>query len=260
MLRCVMDFCDFYIVESTETAKIKDYIAENHYKFAEKMHDHSNFGPKRDPNPKPIDYRRHMSYSVMEKFKHQLNNNNDDWEDAYVTIFPFNREKMYTKSLVIIGDIKCGKGAFAQKLTDATFVENYTNKSICDNESVRYNKFERNINIAMKQKTLYFKCFVVSPKLLGYIKKGRFVIVLYSITDFKTFDTAKSLLQSTVNANAIIMLVGNKTDLETQRVVSTDIGEQLASEYDVGFCEISVKNDDLDVVIRALIIGRSILM
>jgi Ras-related protein Rab-1A len=67
--------------------------------------------------------------------------------------------------------------------------------------------------------------------------------VVYDVTDRDTFIDVPRLL-GLIRSNAedmVILLLGNKSDLETHRVVSFDEGKALADEFKVSFMETSAK-------------------
>ena len=70
--------------------------------------------------------------------------------------------------------------------------------------------------------------------------KGAFVV--YDITRKSTFlniDNWIGELKTNGSDDILIILVGNKTDLEDKREVSTDDGEKKAKQYGIAFCETS---------------------
>eukprot|EP01108_Squamamoeba_japonica_P009414 TRINITY_DN878_c0_g1_i3.p3 TRINITY_DN878_c0_g1~~TRINITY_DN878_c0_g1_i3.p3 ORF type:complete len:115 (-),score=42.79 TRINITY_DN878_c0_g1_i3:32-376(-) len=69
-------------------------------------------------------------------------------------------------------------------------------------------------------------------------------MVVYDVTSPDSFENVKSWLQE-VNRyaaeNVTVMLVGNKTDAEGERKVTTAQGQQLADEEGIAFAETSAK-------------------
>lgn len=81
-----------------------------------------------------------------------------------------------------------------------------------------------------------------------YMKTGQGFILAYSITSGISFETAHKLrmqiLRIKEDAQDIpIMLVGNKVDLEEERVVSKEEGEEMSKRCKSGFIEASAKNN-----------------
>jgi GTPase SAR1 family protein len=73
------------------------------------------------------------------------------------------------------------------------------------------------------------------------------VFLVYDVTNQKSFDNIKMWLQNIQSRNTEIMLItliGNKSDLENKRVVTTDVGKIFAKENNLDFYETSAKNND----------------
>jgi small GTP-binding protein len=91
----------------------------------------------------------------------------------------------------------------------------------------------------------------------NFFKNADGIIVVYDITDRKTFDMVQSWIQS-VDENSKIkkqmILIGNKCDLEESREVSTGDGRNLANYYEMSFFETSAKdNVNLDQAFNCII-------
>ncbi|ELP88596.1 hypothetical protein EIN_323230 [Entamoeba invadens IP1] len=74
-------------------------------------------------------------------------------------------------------------------------------------------------------------------------------LIVYSITDRKSFDeidyyrnTIYTILNKTHNEHVPIVLCGNKSDLESARIVPIEDGEKIAEEWKVSFFETSAKS------------------
>ena len=80
--------------------------------------------------------------------------------------------------------------------------------------------------------------------LPSYIRDSSVAVIVYDVTDRSTFvNTDKWIedVRSVRGKETIIVLVGNKTDLEEKRDVSTDEGQHKANEQDLLFIETSAK-------------------
>ena len=94
-----------------------------------------------------------------------------------------------------------------------------------------------------------------------YLTQGEAFILIYSVTDRSSFEDAKSLrvrIQRVKNASAVpLLLVGNKSDLNEYREVTTAEGRRLAASFGVPFLETSAKTRDnieevFSVIVREL--------
>jgi small GTP-binding protein len=83
----------------------------------------------------------------------------------------------------------------------------------------------------------------------AYYKAGQGVLLVYDITDEKTFENVKYWLQNLeeYNTDAKKILVGNKVDRSAERKVTTEMGEALAKDHNMEFFETSAKiNKNVD--------------
>ena len=78
-----------------------------------------------------------------------------------------------------------------------------------------------------------------------YMKNGQGFVLVYSITAQATFNDLMELHDQIVRVkdtpNVPMILVGNKCDLEDERVVSKDQGQHLAKQFNCSFMEASAK-------------------
>lgn len=78
------------------------------------------------------------------------------------------------------------------------------------------------------------------------MKNGQGFILVYSITSQASFndliELRDQILRVKDTPNVPMVLVGNKCDLEDERVVSKERGQALAREFNCTFMETSAKN------------------
>lgn len=74
-------------------------------------------------------------------------------------------------------------------------------------------------------------------------KKADAIIVIYDVTDRKSFELDHWLksIQAELESGTEGLLIGNKIDLTTSRVVSEKEGQELANQYKIPFIETSAK-------------------
>jgi Ras-related protein Rab-1A len=95
----------------------------------------------------------------------------------------------------------------------------------------------------------------------SYYKGVHGIIVVYDVTDRESFDGVHEWMEQiekSCTTNVARILVGNKTDLQDQRVVSTEEGQELADHYCIRFIETSAK-DSTNVEKAVEIISRETL-
>ena len=84
-----------------------------------------------------------------------------------------------------------------------------------------------------------------SAVLNQYIHLAEGFILIYSITSRESFDNLgfhyNKIKDIKDNEPTALVLVGNKCDLQTQRQISKEEGEELAKEFNCPFVEISAK-------------------
>ena len=76
----------------------------------------------------------------------------------------------------------------------------------------------------------------------GYYKSSACAFIVYDITNLKTFKNINNWIKDCVNLapkNILLVLIGNKSDLEENREVDYDLGKNFADENNMIFFEIS---------------------
>ena len=83
---------------------------------------------------------------------------------------------------------------------------------------------------------------------LNMLRNNKGVILVYSINDKKSFDDIANYWISEINdyiqKDAVIYLVGNKSDLKDNREISFEEGNRFAKNNDIKFMETSAKNNE----------------
>jgi Ras-related protein M-Ras len=84
-----------------------------------------------------------------------------------------------------------------------------------------------------------------------YIRTGQGFMLVYSVTDFKSFEFVRSLYQQVLRVKDVkeypVLLVANKTDLTSLRCVSEQQGRDLADELRIPYIETSAKTPPVNV-------------
>jgi len=78
----------------------------------------------------------------------------------------------------------------------------------------------------------------------SYYKGAQAIIIVYDITDKDSFDHLKNWMNDIdkfAKEGVMKVLVGNKSDLENKRMVSTEQGREFAKKYNIDFFETSPK-------------------
>ncbi|VFV45885.1 ras-related protein rab-37-like [Lynx pardinus] len=78
----------------------------------------------------------------------------------------------------------------------------------------------------------------------AYYRDAQALLLLYDITNKSSFDNIRAWLTEIheyAQRDVVIMLLGNKADVSSERVIRSEDGETLAREYGVPFMETSAK-------------------
>ncbi|XP_067933548.1 ras-related protein Rap-1-like [Watersipora subatra] len=144
--------------------------------------------------------------------------------------------------LVVLGSGGVGKSALTVQFVQGIFVEKY-DPTIEDSYRKQIEVDDQNCMLEILD-TAGTEQFTAMRDL--YMKNGQGFILVYSITAQSTFNDLQDLrlqiLRVKDTAEVPMVLVGNKCDLEDERVVGKDQGEGLANEWRVRFMETSAKS------------------
>ena len=81
------------------------------------------------------------------------------------------------------------------------------------------------------------------PLTVKHFKEAQGILVMYDITNEKSFENVAKWMNNIGRNTVPIALVGNKIDLEEQRKISRKEGERLAEKFGVRFFETSALRD-----------------
>jgi len=148
-----------------------------------------------------------------------------------------------------------GKSSLCVQFVDQVFVESY--------DPTIENTFRANVKVHGDEYTLELIDTAGQDEYSGipeqYSMEIQGYILVYSITNDKSFDTCKDLYRKLLDVkgqvSVPVVLVGNKIDLHQQRVVSSEEGKRLADEWSAVFVETSAKKRDtvVDVFEKVII-------
>ena len=152
------------------------------------------------------------------------------------------KEKIPKYNIMTLGNTAVGKTSFIIRYTENTFSDSYLTTLGIDYKSkiiTLENKKSYNINFFDTAGQEKYKSLAVNV-----IKKAHGVILMYDVTDKKSFDAISNWMKNVIDIKGKdfpVMLVGNKIDLVDHREVSTEEGENSAKQYGIQFFEISNK-------------------
>ena len=142
--------------------------------------------------------------------------------------------------ILVLGDPSVGKSCFLIRYTEDTFQDVYlsTIGMDCKYKDVILEE-DKSIRLQIWDTAGQDRFRSITKNLY---KGAAGIMLIYDITNRNTFDNVKKWVNSIkeeVTSKVVIILVGNKIDLEKKRQVQTDEGEQIAEEFDMPFFECS---------------------
>ena len=150
----------------------------------------------------------------------------------------------YMFRICLIGNICVGKTSLLARYADNSFKESYANTIGVDFRviTLKYKDIIAKVHIWDTAGNERFKSITIN-----YYRSSHGFIYVYDITSkesFENLDMWINLTNENCGTNAINFLIGNKSDLEKEREVSKEEGEEFAKKYDLIFIETSAKNND----------------
>ena len=150
-------------------------------------------------------------------------------------------------NIITLGDGKVGKSSFIVRYMDDRFSSNYLS-TIGIDLKVKNIKTSNGDEVRLK---IYDTVGQERYKSIAenYIKRADGIIFVYDITEESSFYSIKNWIKSVDNGNQNhlpYIIVGNKSDLEEDRVISKEKGEKLAKSFNIEghFYETSCSNGD----------------
>lgn len=149
----------------------------------------------------------------------------------------------YLFKILLIGDSGVGKSSLLLRFTDHCYTDSYIST----------------IGVDFKIRTIEIDGKIIKLQIWDTAGQERFrtitssyyrgvqgIIITYDITDTTTLRNVKMWLgeiEKYSSPDVCKYLVGNKLDLNIKRQVDKEVGERLASDYNMIFSEISAKNN-----------------
>jgi len=156
-----------------------------------------------------------------------------------------NQNKLIDIRIITIGDSHVGKSCLLLKYIDNKFSNLYVS-------TIGFDLKHKQITLKDGNKaklTLYDTAGQERFRSLArnYIRKANGILLIYDISDKSTFININKWMENIedeIDTKLPIILVGNKSDLNDKRKVTTEEGENKAKEYGFPFFETSCKTGD----------------
>ena len=137
------------------------------------------------------------------------------------------------QKLILVGDVAVGKTSIINSLMGQKFSEEYE-------PSIGVDFFSKTLKY--KGKSIKFQIWDSAGQekfkslIPNYIRGASLIILVYDITNKKTFDNLNSWIEFINNyENTNIVICGNKIDLKDKREVSYEEGKNFSEEKKNGF-------------------------
>lgn len=151
-----------------------------------------------------------------------------------------------TVKIVLIGDSQVGKSSFLMRFADNNFTHSMV-ATIGIDFKIRHMEMDGKYIKVQVWDTAGQEKFATITR--SYYRGAHGIIIMYDVTNRKSFDRVEEWLQSIhdntdPNIRVPKMLVGNKTDKTLRRCISTKEGQALADKHNMMFVEGSALSGD----------------
>jgi len=160
-----------------------------------------------------------------------------------------------TLKLILLGNIEVGKTSLLLRFTDGSFSEKIVGEVDKRNKDLKIDG--KNVRMIIHDTAGQERFRTLTS---SYYRNADGIIVVYDITDEDSFNEVEGFLKEGVRyaRKAQQFLVGNKIDLNDQRIVSTQQGSTMANTKKIDFFETSAKTGEnvehlFEVVARKLL-------
>ncbi|KAL3499680.1 hypothetical protein ACH5RR_038773 [Cinchona calisaya] len=148
----------------------------------------------------------------------------------------------YLFKLLLIGDSGVGKSCLLLRFADDSYLESYISTIGVDFKIRTVEQDGKTIKLQIWDTAGQERFRTITS---SYYRGAHGIIVVYDVTDQESFNNVKQWLNEIdryASENVNKLLVGNKCDLESQRVVSYDTAKTFADEIGIPFMETSAKS------------------
>jgi len=156
--------------------------------------------------------------------------------------FEKNAEYDYLFKILLLGSQGVGKSSLLCRFADNEFLENYRTTVGVDFKIRTVEIEDKTIKLQLWDTAGQERFKTVTNT---YFRGAHGVILVYDITESKSFSDLNNWLKEVKDhapPNAVLMVVGNKCDLDS-RAVSTKQGKEFAQSKEALFLETSAKED-----------------
>ena len=151
-------------------------------------------------------------------------------------------EDLLKLKLIVVGNQGTGKSCILNRFVNETFEENYQATIGLDFQSKNVIIHDQDVRLILYDTAGQEKFRSLIPM---YIREAQIILLIYDISDRESFDSMPKWIQEVIdvkNTDPVLVLIGNKNDLEKDRKVTFEEGKKFAEENKFMFEEVSAKN------------------
>eukprot|EP01066_Platyproteum_vivax_P008845 Platyproteum_vivax@DN3815_c0_g1_i1.p1 len=153
-----------------------------------------------------------------------------------------NPDYDYLFKLLLIGDSSVGKSCLLLRFADDTYTDSYISTIGVDFKIRTIDLDGKTVKLQIWDTAGQERFRTITS---SYYRGAHGIIIVYDVTDKDSFQHVKNWINeidkyATESVNKL--LVGNKCDLASKKVVSYDEGKELADSLGIRFLETSAKN------------------
>jgi len=155
---------------------------------------------------------------------------------------PTNPEYDYLFKLLLIGDSAVGKSSLLLRFADDTYSESYVTTIGVDFKIRSLELDGKRVKLQIWDTAGQERFRTITS---SYYRGAHGIIIVYDVTDKTSFKHAQHWFHEIDKyADSVVnkLLVGNKCDLVSKKVVAYDEGRELADTLGIRFLETSAKN------------------
>eukprot|EP00405_Crypthecodinium_cohnii_P032854 CAMPEP_0206523488 /NCGR_PEP_ID=MMETSP0324_2-20121206/67646_1 /ASSEMBLY_ACC=CAM_ASM_000836 /TAXON_ID=2866 /ORGANISM="Crypthecodinium cohnii, Strain Seligo" /LENGTH=364 /DNA_ID=CAMNT_0054017929 /DNA_START=169 /DNA_END=1264 /DNA_ORIENTATION=+ len=161
---------------------------------------------------------------------------------SQVTMAAMTPEYDYLFKLLLIGDSGVGKSCLLLRFADDTYTESYISTIGVDFKIRTLDLDGKTCKLQIWDTAGQERFRTITS---SYYRGAMGIIIVYDVTDKESFNNVKHWMQEIdkyASESVNKLLIGNKCDLSSKKVVSYDEAKELADSLGVQFMETSAKN------------------
>lgn len=148
----------------------------------------------------------------------------------------------YLFKLLIIGDSGVGKSCLLLRFSDNSYTDSFISTIGVDFKIRTLNLDDRVVKLQIWDTAGQDRFRTITS---SYYRGAHGIIIVYDATDLESFNNVKSWLgeiEKFASENVNKLLVGNKCDLTSKKVVDTKMAQELADSLGIPFLETSARD------------------